>query len=72
MLVLKDGVLNCVFLRVFTNLSLFFHIIIAVFEMLRGAFDGRRMQERRVRALPGVGVFEGQKEVGGEGEVEEA
>jgi len=37
MLVEKDGVLNCVFLRVFTNLSLFSLIILAV---LRNVFKG--------------------------------
>jgi len=39
MLIEKDGVLNCVFLRMFTNLSLFSFIIISILRKLfKGVF----------------------------------
>jgi len=42
MLIEKDGVLNCVFLLMFTNLSLFFFIIISILRKLfKGGFFSR-------------------------------
>ncbi len=40
--------------------------------MLRGAFDGRGLPQRRVREVSCVGLLKGQKEVEDGGEVEEA